>query len=475
MTAKVNYIIAAQDATKDAIRSIQANFRTLNSSVTTTAKGINLALGFLAGAGIKSLFRASLDATAEASGKNSEFAKTLDEMRAAARNLMVPTSGLPGVTSSLKELTAVLKDPATIAAADAIFSKVLQGGAAAARFFAESAKGWRYIATGKTGDAAKDLKRQIDENTLSAITRLPFESDKSFEQRSKTRLAYVADLKKQLSELKDAPPENKSLTPDWLDGFVEEMKIRYEQADKYNKDYEESAKELNKSVLEMQQEFVSFGDAGAKEIVKNFEDIQKSEEDSAEFFNKMFEESMDRRRKEVAESEKAFNAQTEYAKEAARNMQDALAQFLFDPFHDGLKGMLKGFVDTIRKIVAEVAASKIFGSKSSGGLGLGDFVTSFVGSFFGGFKAGGGSVSSNKGYVVGENGPEWFQPGGNGFVTPNYALAGGGVTNHFTIDARGAGPDVEVKIRNALAQAAPMIVDASRRAIKDDFSRRAIR
>jgi hypothetical protein len=60
---------------------------------------------------------------------------------------------------------------------------------------------------------------------------------------------------------------------------------------------------------------------------------------------------------------------TEFAKQAARNMQDAFAQFLFDPFKDGLKGMLKGFIDTIRRMIAEMAAAKLFASMDvSGGI-----------------------------------------------------------------------------------------------------------
>lgn len=62
-----------------------------------------------------------------------------------------------------------------------------------------------------------------------------------------------------------------------------------------------------------------------------------------------------------------------YTEQAARNMHDAFADFLFDPFDGGIKGMLKGFVDVIRRMVAEAAAAKIFdalglGKGSGGGL-----------------------------------------------------------------------------------------------------------
>jgi tape measure domain-containing protein len=62
----------------------------------------------------------------------------------------------------------------------------------------------------------------------------------------------------------------------------------------------------------------------------------------------------------------------QFAEQAARNIQDSFADFLFDPFQDGLKGMLRGFVDTIRRIIAEALAADIahalgFGGKDNKG------------------------------------------------------------------------------------------------------------
>ncbi|WP_417598215.1 phage tail tape measure protein [Novosphingobium aquae] len=42
------------------------------------------------------------------------------------------------------------------------------------------------------------------------------------------------------------------------------------------------------------------------------------------------------------------------------------------------------------------------------------------------FRADGGPVSSGRGYIVGERGPEWFEPGQSGTIIPNHALAGAG-------------------------------------------------
>lgn len=48
---------------------------------------------------------------------------------------------------------------------------------------------------------------------------------------------------------------------------------------------------------------------------------------------------------------------TQFGVQAARNMQTAFADLLFDPFDEGIKGMLKGFADVLRRMIADAAAA----------------------------------------------------------------------------------------------------------------------
>jgi hypothetical protein len=131
-----------------------------------------------------------------------------------------------------------------------------------------------------------------------------------------------------------------------------------------------------------------------------------------------------------------------FAEQSARNMQDSFAQFLFDPFQDGLKGMLAGFIDTIRRMVAEAASAEILGGVfnfigGKVGGGVGSFFSDMAGGILG-KRAGGGPVSAGGAYLVGERGPELLQMGSmGGNVIPNHAM-GGGITINNHIDARGA-------------------------------------
>jgi uncharacterized protein (DUF433 family) len=63
---------------------------------------------------------------------------------------------------------------------------------------------------------------------------------------------------------------------------------------------------------------------------------------------------------------------SEFWLEASRNTQNILADFLFDPFKDGLKGLAQSFADMLQRMAAEAVAaqiaSKIFGT---GGMGSG--------------------------------------------------------------------------------------------------------
>ena len=63
-----------------------------------------------------------------------------------------------------------------------------------------------------------------------------------------------------------------------------------------------------------------------------------------------------------------------FAKSAAKNIQSAFADFLFDPFANGTKSMLQNFGEAVRRMIANAAAAdlsrRLFGDLGGkGGLG----------------------------------------------------------------------------------------------------------
>lgn len=139
----------------------------------------------------------------------------------------------------------------------------------------------------------------------------------------------------------------------------------------------------------------------------------------------------------------------DFAKSAAESIQKSFADFLYDPFKDGLKGMLSGFIDTMRRIAAEALANSIlrglFGAASSAA-GSGSWIgmaaqiglTALGGSASGsggagmtgeGMDAAAGLIPHANGgnmqrpMVVGERGRELAMPRQNGEIISNGRIA----------------------------------------------------
>lgn len=173
-----------------------------------------------------------------------------------------------------------------------------------------------------------------------------------------------------------------------------------------------------------------------------------------------------------------------FAKKAAENIQDSFADFLFDPFDNGLKGMLQGFGDTLRRIIAEAAAADIakslFGDLVKGGSGsgfLGGALTK-IGDLFGFANGGvmtsagplklssyatGGIASSPQLALFGEGSrPEAFVPLPDGRNIPVRMQGGGG--NSFTVIIQGGqnAPDVRRAAAQGMREGLAMVRGAQR-------------
>lgn len=146
----------------------------------------------------------------------------------------------------------------------------------------------------------------------------------------------------------------------------------------------------------------------------------------------------------AAKTEQTSDVMTEFGKQAARNMQDAFADFLFDPFDDGLDGMLKGFGQTLQRMVAEAVAADLF--KQLGGMG------GPVGGFFGllNTAATGTNFAAGGPTLVGERGPEIVNLPRGSQVIPAHRTAG--AMRDVIVHVHGAKDSGEV--RRAAAQGA---------------------
>lgn len=96
-------------------------------------------------------------------------------------------------------------------------------------------------------------------------------------------------------------------------------------------------------------------------------------------------------------TQKAVGEMDEFAKAAAKNIQNTLADFLFDPFSEGLDGMVRKFADVIRRMAADAIAAQI--AKKLFGTGGTD--TGWVGTAFSAVAT---AFGFHQGGVVGSGG-----------------------------------------------------------------------
>ncbi|MCT4369119.1 hypothetical protein CLG85_001675 [Yangia mangrovi] len=113
-----------------------------------------------------------------------------------------------------------------------------------------------------------------------------------------------------------------------------------------------------------------------------------------------------------------------------QNLQDGVAGFtdaLFDN-STSISDWAANALIEFAKVQAQLALLKAFGISTDGV----DASSTFIGSIIDGFRAGGGPVSANRAYVVGEKGPELMVPQTSGVVVPNHQLGGQGAQPQFT-------------------------------------------
>lgn len=146
--------------------------------------------------------------------------------------------------------------------------------------------------------------------------------------------------------------------------------------------------------------------------------------------------------------------------------RDALKGFIRDmragkSVAESFAGVLDRIASKLIDMAVDNLVANAFKPAASGGGGiLGAFA-----SIFGGFRAGGGDVQAGKGYVVGENGPEWFAPKSAGSIVPGLPGKGGGdIVIHQSFSNTFAGMTgtdrqwSEARMKQIAAQAAAVAV-----------------
>lgn len=292
-------------------------------------------------------------------------------------------------------------------------------------------------------DAAADIDRQLQTvyGLDTAVNRLEMSFAAMSEERQKAMIAdgrYQALLNRAMEE--DAK-RNERRTKATRDRVSEEERA----FQRLQQQYSQSEASLTRSIALHGQvgRAAAMAYDTAHGALKALSDTQKSIlmelsqwldwMDEMAALNGVWDDIRRDHDKAMSKGKDQADEMSEYARQAARNMQSHFADFLFDPFENGLKGMAEGFSNTLRRMLAEAAAAKFFemigGAMSSySGSGSG-WINAIGGIISGGDgkREYGGPVSGSGMYQVGErNKPEllstpngqYLIPGDGGRVDP---------------------------------------------------------
>lgn len=443
--AQAQVVISAVDRTQIAINSALRGMKTLERTAKVTSKAINFAFGFLTGSAIIGAFKKITDAAK----------KTEEGQR------------------SLLELNRALKDPALVAAAESFTNALVAGFTAA---ITEAARFIKFVRremislgmlgpSGTATDAAAVIKGQIANKTILAgqmggagqLTNVQIINEE------------IAALRRQLVLVESLASAEAKRDSDRIDA-----ELRAEIAIKNLQEVTiKSQRTTTGAMSKLVEEFNNKTKGAIAKTVSDFaafeamiDSLQLSSEEKTarmrEELDNILPEVDVTGERAVPKFKETVDRMTVFAETAAQNIQSAFANFLFDPFQDGLRGMLSGFMEVIRRMIAEVAAQEILLAIFSPFKGQSGFFGRLYRNLEG--RAMGGPVSSNTPYIVGERGPELFVPNSSGSVVPNNKMGGVTVAPVYNIDARGATADLQ--------KALPGILQENNRRIFDELDRR---
>ena len=179
---------------------------------------------------------------------------------------------------------------------------------------------------------------------------------------------------------------------------------------------------------------------------------------------------VDTKKQEKADAEdaiKKLDEMGEFAKQAAKNMQDAMADFFIDPTKGGIQSIAETFAQTLQKMIAQAAAAQLgkllFGDLDktgnlSGLAGKGlDWLSGLFSFEKGGIMTSAGAVPLHK-YAMGGianspqlamfgegRTPEAYVPLPDGRRIPVHMQGGGGGSLHQTLNFYGQAEPAQVK------------------------------
>jgi tape measure domain-containing protein len=262
-------------------------------------------------------------------------------------------------------------------------------------------------ATNAETSAINEFARQQQEvaNILQKATDLNSPDLSRADQLQKELDAYT-----QLNPAVREYVQNMILAAKAAEQTAEWQEIMAESIDREIESFNE-AEEAQKSFEDSIQSYVDSVMRAADPTLELADNIGKLQ--SALSLGLIDPETFDRLSQFVEENEQKTNEITEFWKEAARNMQDAMSDFFFDAMQGKLGDLASSFKATIDRMVANLLASQLtdflfgadFGKNGKLGGAVGDiFSGGGIGGFFSGLFNANGNAFNQSGLIPFANG-----------------------------------------------------------------------
>lgn len=400
-----------------------------------------------------------------AEAASNTFGGALTQLQNAFGDLLEGKGGVNDATASIKELTALLQDPETVAAAEALTTALITGFVGVGKAVRETVGVMQFIgqetAAFLHGAAGDDIARLEEEADKLRELRAMEGWDPDILNRARLfgKNGFIswysnADLDEALGEIQqklDAyyngttrppllPPPvggggGGGIPPAPPGSPVREIKIKVEKiedtaTEKFWKELDTATRTQEENALrsfhEQKEALETLWEAGLISVDQynaRLEEINDKLLPDFEVTVKKLPEVLGR----------VFGELNDFMRGAAYGFENIIADSLVSGFEGGAKGILKSFGQLMAQLIAQAVAAdlakRLFGA-AAGGTGTG-WIGALGTSLGFGKKASGGPVRAGMPYLVGERGPELIVPSSAATVIP--AGRFGGQTNYISL------------------------------------------
>lgn len=402
-----------------------------------------------------------------AEAASNTFGGALAQLQNAFGDLLEGKGGVNDATTAIKELTALLQDPQTVAAAEALTSALIRSFAGVTKAIRGTVDVMKFVGEeiaatfhGVASDDVVRLEQQLEE--LQEFRRKGiFDEDWLDRLRFFGKDGFVewfsdADLDKAIAEIQKKikdyyanatpppiipvpgsggggggnPPPPPPIVSPVREIKIKVAKIEDTETERFWKELDAATRTQEENALrsfhEQKEALETLWDAGLLSVEQYNARLKEINDELLPDF-----EVTVKKLPEVVG--RAFGELNDFMRGAAYGFENIIADSLISGFEGGARGILKSFGQLMAQLIAQAVAAdlakRIFGA-AAGGEGTG-WLGMLAGAFGFGKKASGGPVRAGMPYLVGEAGPELIVPSSAATVIP--AGRFGSQNNYITL------------------------------------------